>query len=295
MNGLMLQCGNVSTCCTAPLCPVPRGEGLGVRGNEPDQASELGSNCFSLDLVVPNNTSSEAPHPRPLSPQYRGEGRSLSTICVALVIVQKPLNHRGKPGGVGTLVSLLTSTILLANLIIAATGCHRDMRDQPRYETLESSNFFNNGQSARPAVAGTIARGELNEDDALYRGKKGGQFVTQIPIQIDRPFLERGRERFNIYCTPCHDRTGSGAGMIVQRGFQRPPTYHDERLRKAPAGHFYDVITRGFGAMPRYAPQLTPRDRWAVVAYIRALQLSQNASLSDVPDAVRASLGKEQP
>ncbi len=172
---------------------------------------------------------------------------------------------------------------MLALLLLAA-GCHRDMRDQPRFETLEASSLFANGQSARPAPKGTVARGRLVEDQAFETGKSAtGQFVARVPLELDRALLMRGQERFNIYCSPCHGLAGRGDGMIVERGFRQPPSYTLERLRQAPAGHFFDVMTRGFGAMPAYGPQLPPRDRWAIVAYVRALQLSQHAALDDVP------------
>jgi mono/diheme cytochrome c family protein len=174
--------------------------------------------------------------------------------------------------------------------VLVCAGCHRDMRDQPRYETLEASEIFSDGQSARRVPAGTIARGQLQEDEAFYTGKSGGSFAVQIPISIDKAVLQRGQERFNIYCSPCHGRTAEGEGMIVRRGFRRPPSFHIDRLRNAPAGHFFDVITSGFGAMPRYGAHLAPPDRWAIVAYIRALQLSQYAEPGDAPEAERSRL-----
>jgi mono/diheme cytochrome c family protein len=164
------------------------------------------------------------------------------------------------------------------------------MRDQPRYEPLEASEFFADGMSARPLVSGTVARGQLHADEPFYTGKADGEFVTEIPLQLDRDLLERGQERFNIYCAVCHAPTGEGDGMIVQRGFRKPPSYHIERLQNAPAGHFFDVMTNGFGAMPSYRVQVAPRDRWAIVAYIRVLQLSRNATLENVPPAERAKL-----
>ena len=169
-------------------------------------------------------------------------------------------------------------------------GCHTDMRDQPRYETYEASEFFGDGQVARPVVTGTVARGQLREDDAFYRGKEGEEFVAGIPLEVDRPLLERGQERFNIYCANCHGPGGDGDGMIVRRGFKKPPSYHSERLRSAAAGHYFDVVTNGFGVMPRFAPQIETRDRWAIIAYVRALQRSQNATLEDVPDDQRSRL-----
>jgi mono/diheme cytochrome c family protein len=168
-------------------------------------------------------------------------------------------------------------------IFASAAGCHRDMQDQPRYEMYEQSDFFADGMSARPVIAGTVARGELEEDEAFHTGKSEGKFVTELPVEVDRALLERGRERFYIYCSVCHAVTGLGDGMIVQRGFRRPPSLHIERLRNAAAGHFYDVVTHGFGAMPSYAVQIPPRDRWAIVAYVRVLQLSQHATVDDVP------------
>lgn len=184
--------------------------------------------------------------------------------------------------------------------VASCLGCHRDMRDQPRYEPLEVSEFFSDGQSARPLIEGTIARGELHEDEGFYTGKVNGQFIKSLPLKVDRKLLLRGQQRFEIYCTPCHDRTGSGKGLIVQRGFEQPPSYHIDRLRQAPAGHFFDIISNGFDEMPRFSPQISADDRWAIVAYLRALQLSQHAQLSDAPSEdqkrLRAELrSKEQP
>jgi mono/diheme cytochrome c family protein len=168
------------------------------------------------------------------------------------------------------------------------------MQDQPKYVPLRESTFFSDSRSARPIVAGTIARGHLQEDALLYTGKVNGADATMFPFRVDGQRLARGRERYEIYCSPCHGRTGSGDGMIVRRGYKRPPTYHDDRLRDAPVGHYFDVITNGFGAMPDYAVQLTAEDRWNVIAYIRALQLSEHASLSDVPDQERARLNRDR-
>jgi hypothetical protein len=180
-------------------------------------------------------------------------------------------------------------------ILCLLTACHRDMRDQPRYEALEASTFFSDGQSARPRVEGTIARGQLNDDESFHTGRAGTQFVSEIPLKLDRPLMQRGQERFNIYCAVCHARTGNGDGMIVQRGFRRPPSFHIERLRNAPAGHFFDVMTNGFGAMPSYRVQVPAADRWAIVAYIRVLQMSQQAKLEDVPADERTKLMESQP
>lgn len=185
--------------------------------------------------------------------------------------------------------------MLPAMFLAACWGCHRDMRDQPRYEPFEASAFFADGMSARPWVEGTVAQGQLTQDEVFYTGKKAGEFVQQIPREVDRALLERGRERFDIYCSVCHARTGDGNGMIVQRGFRRPPSFHDPRLRQVPAGHFFDVITNGFGAMPSYRVQVSPLDRWAIVGYIRVLQMSRNASLQDVPSPERQELEERGP
>jgi len=165
--------------------------------------------------------------------------------------------------------------LLVAVAIFFTSACRQQMADQPRYDPLEKSDFFADGQASRPLVEGTVARGELREDTELYTGKVGDQPTTNFPFPITKEIVERGRDRFNIYCAVCHDRLGTGNGMVVQRGFRRPPSYYAERLRKEPVGHYFDVITNGFGAMSGYAPQVKVRDRWAIIAYIRALQLSQ--------------------
>lgn len=175
------------------------------------------------------------------------------------------------------------SSSLLLTLLGFLAGCHSDMRDQPRYDTFEASDFFGDGLSARPLIPGTVPRGALKENEALNTGREKGQLLAQIPLTIDRALLERGRQRFDIFCAVCHAPTGTGNGMVVQRGFRQPPSYHIDRLRQAPAGHFFDVISHGFGTMPSYAVQIEPQDRWAIVSYIRALQFSQNASLKDLP------------
>jgi len=166
---------------------------------------------------------------------------------------------------------------------VAAAGCRQDMHNQPKYRPLRASTFFTDGSSARPLVEGTVARGTLQEDEAFFTGKAGGTLVAELPFPVDERVLDRGQQRFDIYCAPCHDATGGGRGMVVQRGFRQPPSLHDERLRSAPPGHLFDVMTNGFGVMPDYRTQINARDRWAIVAYIRALQLSHRASPSDVP------------
>jgi hypothetical protein len=169
-------------------------------------------------------------------------------------------------------------------------GCRNEMHDQPRFETFERSPFFPDGMSARPQIAGTVAQGQLYEDALLYRGRVNGQHATEFPSPVTREMIVRGQDRFNIYCAPCHSKLGDGEGMIVQRGFRKPPSFHIDRLRAAPVGHYFDVITNGFGAMTDYASRVAPADRWAIIAYIRALQLSQNARLEDVPPGQRGNI-----
>jgi mono/diheme cytochrome c family protein len=162
-------------------------------------------------------------------------------------------------------------------------GCRNDMHDQPRFKPLAESDFYADLRSARAPVEGTVARGDLREDSYFYTGKIGANPGDYMPaeVPVNEETLARGRERFNIYCAPCHSRVGDGNGMLPQRGYRHPPSYHQDRLRKAPLGYFFDVMTNGFGAMPDYAMQITPEDRWKIVAYIRALQLSQNATAAD--------------
>ena len=173
-----------------------------------------------------------------------------------------------------------TVPFLLLTLLVLA-GCRQDMHDQPRFKPLAMSDFYADLRSSRPPVEGTVARGQLHEDTYFYTGKVGDNPGDYMPFPVTEEVLQRGRERFDIYCAPCHSRLGDGNGMIVQRGFQHPPSYHTERLRKAPLGYFFQVMTGGFGAMPDYAQQIQPRDRWCIVAYIRALQLSQDATQAD--------------
>ena len=180
--------------------------------------------------------------------------------------------------------------VVLVSLALA--GCRQDMHDAPRYEPLEASTFFANGQASRALVANTVPRGLLREDTHLNEGRVDGQLATTFPMAVTPAVMQRGQERFNVFCSPCHGRTGSGNGMVVQRGFRAPPSYHEERLRNAPVGYFFDVMTNGFGAMQDYASQVPVADRWAIAAYIRALQLSQRATLADVPANRRADLDR---
>jgi mono/diheme cytochrome c family protein len=187
----------------------------------------------------------------------------------------------GDPRGAGR--RRVHALAVAAACVIAAAGCRQDMHNQPKYRGLRPSAFFADGSSARPLVEGTVARGTLEDDEGFFTGKINKVDVKELPFAVDEQVLNRGQERFNIYCTPCHDRTGGGNGMVVQRGYRRPPSFHIDRLRQADPGHFFDVMTNGFGAMPDYKAQVAPRDRWAIVAYIRALQLSQHAAAADVP------------
>jgi mono/diheme cytochrome c family protein len=189
--------------------------------------------------------------------------------------------------------------LALVSLLLVA-GCRQDMHDAPRYEAFEASSTFADNRASRTAPAGTVARGWLRDDEALYTGKINGQAVEQFPFAIGREELARGQQRFNIYCTPCHGRLGDGNGMVVQRGLRQAASYHQDRLRQEKVGYFYDVITNGFGAMQGYAEQIPVRDRWLIVAYVRTLQLSQHASVEDVPADRRGALdapaaGTEKP
>jgi mono/diheme cytochrome c family protein len=164
------------------------------------------------------------------------------------------------------------------------------MHDAPRYEPYEKSDFFPDKRSARPLIAGTVARGQLREPTPETTGKVGAAFVATVPVPVTMDLMRRGQQRYDIFCSPCHGLAGAGDGMVVQRGFRPPTSFHDPRLRAQPDGYIFDVITNGFGAMPDYAAQVSIADRWAVVAYIRALQLSRNATLADVPAERRGEL-----
>ncbi len=182
----------------------------------------------------------------------------------------------------------LLSCVLAATALVA--GCRQDMHDTPRYEVYEANPAFADGRASRNLPAGTVARGQLREDDHFYTGKVDGEFAAEFPFALSQADLERGRERYTAFCTPCHGQTGDGQGMVVQRGLRQAATYHQDRLRDAAPGYFYDVISNGFGAMQGYAEQVPPRDRWLIAGYVRALQLSQNASIDDVPAADRGRL-----
>lgn len=180
---------------------------------------------------------------------------------------------------------------LLVLALSALTACRQDMHDAPKYEPLEESRFFADGQASRPLVAGTVARGQLRGDDRLYRGVgSDGAFVTELPVAVDRDLLLRGRQRFEIYCSPCHGRTGDGKGMIVQRGFKSPQSFHQDRLRNMPVGYYFDVMTNGFGQMSSYASQVPVEDRWAIAAWVQTLQLARHAPVAELSPEERARL-----
>ena len=189
-----------------------------------------------------------------------------------------------KPTASSALIVAVAATALLFG------GCRQDMHDQPRFDPMREAPFFSDARSARPLVEGTVARGHLRDDELLYTGKVNGADAAVFPFRVDATVMARGQQRFNVFCSPCHGRTGQGDGMVVLRGYRRPPSIHQDRLRNAPVGHFFDVMTNGFGAMPDYAAQIRVEDRWAIVAYIRALQLSEHATLADVPAADRSRI-----
>ena len=184
-----------------------------------------------------------------------------------------------------------TRVVAMALLIaVVAAGCRQDMHDAPRYEAFEASATFADNRASRTPPVGTVPRGWLREDEALYTGKVAGQLVDEFPFAVAHADLVRGQQRFNIYCTPCHGALGDGNGMVVQRGLRQAASFHQDRLRQEKVGYVFDVISNGFGAMPDYAAQIPVRDRWLIVAYVRALQLSQHASVSDLPADQRAAL-----
>lgn len=176
--------------------------------------------------------------------------------------------------------------------LLTSAGCRQDMHNQPKYIPLRESTFFRNGSSARPLVEDTVARGTLQEDEAFFTGKSFGAEVTTLPFPLTKEVLDRGENRYNIFCSPCHDLAGTGQGMIVRRGYRQPPSFHSDRIRQAPIGHFFDVMTNGFGAMPDYRAQVAPRDRWAIAAYVRALQLSQHATAAELSPDDRQKLAQ---
>ena len=185
----------------------------------------------------------------------------------------------------------LSLRVMACFLACGSAACRQDMYNQPKYKPLAASEFFADGTSARPLPPHTVARGHLDEDTVFFTGKNDdGTLAASFPMPVTHELLERGQERFNIFCSECHGYEGDGNGMIVQRGFPPPNSYHIDRLRQAPPGYFYHVITNGYGVMYPYASRVEPADRWAVAAYIRALQLARNGRLEDVPADERRRL-----
>ena len=195
--------------------------------------------------------------------------------------MQKPEMKDRKLGAVMPAARKLVGFSAMA-AALAITGCRQDMHNEPKFIPQRGTSFYADGRSVRPQAAHTVARNQDQEDSYFETGLQNGKEGDGLPIPLTPAVMQRGQERFNIYCTPCHSRVGNGVGMIVQRGYRPAGNFHTDRLRNAPLGHFFSVITNGYGAMPDYAAQLTPQDRWAVAAYIRALQLSQDAKPGDV-------------
>lgn len=183
----------------------------------------------------------------------------------------------------------------LALVPLVLAGCRQDMHDNPRHEPLEASRVFADQSASRALVEGTVPRGFLKDDDFLNTGQADGVVAEEFPFAITRADLDRGQDRFNVFCAPCHSRVGDGLGMVVQRGYRQPPSFHIDRLRDAPPGYIFDVITNGFGVMPDYRSQIAVRDRWAIVAYVKALQLARNAGAADLAEADRGKLDAPAP
>ena len=193
------------------------------------------------------------------------------------------------------MLKLLEKLMMLTSVaIFAIAGCRQQMADQPHQRPLEPSNFFDDGMASRPVEPGTVARAGKEQNGLRFHSKVDGKLVDTFPFEVTMEVLSRGQERYEIFCSPCHDRLGTGQGMIVRRGFTPARSFHDPRLRDAPAGHFFEVITQGFGQMPSYANQLSEQDRWAVIAYIRALQFSRNVRLDQLPPEDRAKMKATQ-
>lgn len=189
---------------------------------------------------------------------------------------------------------LIVRMAIVGMALFVLAACGENMRDEARLKPYEPNAFFPDNQSARPLVDGTVPFGFLNDDEHFYEGRVDGEYAETFPFEITQDVLERGQERYNIFCAPCHAPDGYGRGMIVQRGFPMPPSFHSERLREAPVGYFFDVITNGFGVMYPYGYRVPPQDRWAIIAYIRALQLSQHANIEDVPAEALPNLQEGQ-
>src|ERR1700731_4826398 len=189
--------------------------------------------------------------------------------------------EQGAGSSVQKLNQLAAFGAMAATLVLA--GCRQDMQDQPKFFPQRGTDFYADGRSVRPQVENTVARNQLRENGYFSSGLINGKEGDGMPFPATLEVLERGQERYNVYCTPCHSRVGNGIGMIVQRGYMKAGSFHSARLETAPLGHFFHVISNGYGAMPDYSAQIVPADRWAIVAYIKALQLSQKATQADVP------------
>ena len=184
----------------------------------------------------------------------------------------------------------MTRLLFIAALLLALTGCGRNMYEQAKYQEDEPSAFFADGTSSRPLVEGSVSRSRGAIDEVFFTGQDENGLVTEVPMDVTEAVLKRGQERFNIYCSPCHNYSGNGEGMIVQKGFVQPTSFHDPRLRASPVGYFFNVMTNGYGRMYSYASRVPPEDRWAIAAYIKTLQYSQNAPVADLPENVRQQL-----
>lgn len=184
----------------------------------------------------------------------------------------------------------ISCLLLAACCLLLVVGCRQQMAETGREKPLDQSAFFEDRRLARPLVPGTVARGQLKADAAFYTGKVGDALVESLPVPLSKDLLERGRDRYQIFCTPCHGRVGTGEGAVTKRGLRPPPSYHIQRLREVPLGYFFDVMTNGFGVMPDYAGQVPAADRWAIAAYIRTLQVSQGISVADLTAEERAAL-----
>ncbi len=192
----------------------------------------------------------------------------------------------------GKIIRGFAAALAGLGITILVGGCHLDMYDQPKYKPLSSSTFYADGQSSRPLIEGTVARGHVRTDELLYTGKVGGVFADRFPFPITMAELRRGQDRFNTFCSPCHGRLANGRGMVVQRGFPQPPSFLADSIAANPAGFYFDVITNGFGRMYSYAPSVPVKDRWRIVAYIRALQLSQKIPITDLPETDRRAFAE---
>ena len=186
--------------------------------------------------------------------------------------------------------NLIVCLLLAAGCLLLVAGCRQQMAETGREKPLDQSAFFDDRRVARPLVPGTVARGQVKADAAFYTGKTRDGLVDQLPVPLTQELLARGRDRYEVFCTPCHGRVGTGEGAVTKRGMRPPPSYHIQRLREAPVGHFFDVMTNGFGIMPDYAVQVPPADRWAIATYIRVLQVSQGIPAAELTPDERAKL-----